>query len=197
MDKILAFEYIQKRLIEERMKDFLQPISEEDRQQVYKEFNRFKALKLLFFVAGASGKSEGNDNLLDTTFTSFTAYPQGPVDKDVYARMKGEARGEGLPSFIINNETGLKVREGINFDEIGNELGPEEMGILDRAIDKLLGYNREIVSYLSDKLNNISHKWTAWQVSFFLLRRNDNAEYIKMESGIIKSQCNAPMLYVL
>lgn len=147
LNKTGAFEYFVYKLIE-----WQKEVKKNDDPN---DIGILKALKLLFFVSAVDTNKKTTHSLLDTTFSNFCALPFGHVESDVYNAIKNKE----LDNLDINNYTSVFKNKLVFEDKIIKQL-------IDSSIEKLKGYNENLITYSSFDLVELSHKWYSWKYFF-------------------------------
>lgn len=119
------------------------------------EFTTLSILKLLFFVVGSSCSSDKPG--LTVVFNSFAAMPYGPVELEVYERLKAD----GLEYFTITKDGMTRKKELPK-----SIIEPETYRLLSEEVDKLLERNPDILDYPPFDLVYLSHRWSCWQLCY-------------------------------
>lgn len=123
---------------------------------------------MLFFVVAANA-TEASHELLDV-FNRFYALPYGPVEMDVYEKMKEnkfrKIKFEGNVCLIKNRH--FVPEENIS----------DKYKAIDAAVSGLRKINKNFVMLTSSELVKISHRWSAWSdamdVAVFLGKNSMN-----------------------
>lgn len=119
-----------------------------------RSFSKLQLQKLLFLASSIGATSEEH-KMLDI-FDRFYALMYGPVEMDIYDMMQTNTfphlMFDGSSCYFKNNIEELETPE-------------DDKQIIDSAINKLREKNEEYVILSPFKLVEITHGWTAWQVS--------------------------------
>ncbi len=148
-DKILAFEYLVKLLLDWNG-------VEDPQSGRVTPFSHLKVLKLLFLVSAVEA-DKTNNGLLDL-FDDFVAMPYGPVESEIY-------------NAILNNKTtyytftqnGLEQKTpDINFDNLDADIKSRILS----SVNRLRKYNSKLVTCKPFELVDITHKWSCWSIAY-------------------------------
>ncbi len=136
--KLDSFEYVLSWILALRGSDGLTMIS---------------ALKLLFFVVGASCGYE--DRGLTAVFNRFVAMPYGPVEMDVYIAMQQKK----LPRYLVTAES-VRLERGLPYGDGVDRASTDE------SLEYLLRESPDILRYAPFDLVNLSHRLSCWRDSY-------------------------------
>lgn len=135
------------------------------------DFNILKLIKLHFFIVAIN--SEKDKTLLD--LNEFWAMPYGPVETNVYSRIRNDKNFE---EFILSNEKILFLGKK---PEINTQL---EDKITD-SIHLLLELEPRLLSADAGTLVELTHKWNCWRKNYSLARAKNTYSSIIPKEDII------------
>lgn len=125
------------------------------------DFSVLKLIKLHFLVSTID--SAKNDNLLNE-FT-FYAMPYGPVETDIYSRIKDNPN---FTSFSVDNfKSNFR-----NDNYIGNWENINLISTIDQSILKLRDIDDNLINADAGSLVELTHKWNSWKSTYLEARKN-------------------------
>lgn len=149
--KLEAFHYILTKFVT-RQKE-LTPASSD--MEVFNSFSNKRLMKLLYLLCLESVHPERSDKGLFNIFDNMIAYPNGPVEQDVY---------DGLG--LID---GVKCQDGkfIELPYLDNKtLKSEYSNMIDLAFDKLVNHLKGNSFSNTDYLINVVHSLYLWPKTY-------------------------------
>jgi uncharacterized phage-associated protein len=182
-NKYISYEYM--------LKNFLKWHNEEKGGD--NDISILKSLKLLFFTTAAMTKNGKKSLLLDTIFTSFSAMPYGHVESRVYDYIKSK-RGN-LDFYVIDNYC-VKVKEGVDINNLDLEMNVEVKKEIDASIDYLKQANSKLICLSAFELVELSHAWYSWKL-YFLKAKQEGSKSINIDADVIKSEDKIFSLQIL
>lgn len=161
-DKINAFEYIVYCLSE-----WFKNETNNDPS----DFSKLKLFKLHFFVCAVKS---ANQNDLLSLFDNFHALPYGPVESDVYDNLNNLV-------FYKIDRFGMTSKKS-DITDSSFKIESEIKEKIKKAIGELKAKNPKIVTYDAIRLVDISHKWTAWDITYkSALKKGCHSKLIPLE----------------
>lgn len=119
------------------------------------KLTRLRLQKILFFAAAINATDEAHP-LLDI-FDKFYAMPYGPVELDIYERMKNN----GFNHLYFH---GIECQSNFqNFDI--SSIDAQHRQDIDNAVKALKGVGFDYLSAPVYTLVEITHRWSAWQIA--------------------------------
>lgn len=146
-------------------------------------FTKLRLQKILFLVSARKATIE--KPALLSVFNSFYALPYGPVEMDIYESMKENTAFQHIcfndTDCICNNLTA----------EMFSTIKDEDKSLVE---DSIAEFKDMGVNYLTRpvfELVNISHQWTAWQVSMSVAKMLSSSKEEMSTESICNSRVKA------
>ena len=118
-----------------------------------------KFLKLVFFVSAARGKE--SYLIKEGVFNNFYALPLGPVESNVYEKIK---KGDFIT--FSNNKLNIVNPALHNIDNYSDDNN------LKKEFNELISINPKLIKLCSYDLVDLSHKWNSWETAFNIAKEN-------------------------
>lgn len=181
MDKIIAFEYVVKKLV-----DWYNEAEgiEGNRFPSDNDLSKLKLFKLHFFVSAVNA-SPVDANLLET-FDKFYAMPYGHVEGEIYNE-------QSFLRFFSTSSSSLSLKSNIVFDDEkmfecwADELLPEVRNQIDEAIKQIKEKNFGLIKYTAFELVDLSHEWQSWKIMFQLAQDNGRSS-LQIPTKLIQNE---------
>lgn len=130
------------------------------------DFSILKSLLLSTFVIQTNANTDDSCILITKVFNNFIVSPLAAYDKDVYKKIKNNE----LKTMVITH-----YETTINSELDITHLDPGIIKLIDKSINKLLDYNKDIIFYKSIILVEIIHMHNYWMKSYHKLREYINS----------------------
>ncbi|MDC7999743.1 DUF4065 domain-containing protein [Aequorivita todarodis] len=171
-EKILVFEYIIHKL-----KDWFVEVNALNSIGEFNNVNDFSILKVvkLHFLVIAVNSNE-NDLLLVNH--KFYAMPYGPVETDIYNRLKS---GQPFTEFSINN-----FKTAFNENSQLPNIAPNYSTQIKNSIEKLRTISPMLINSDAGYLVDLTHNWTSWKITYSKARHMGTFS-MPIESELIRN----------
>lgn len=151
--KIEIFEFIVHKL-----KDWFMERNRINSLEEFNQKNDFSTLKLLkFHFLVSSIESATNNNLLDEF--SFYAMPYGPVETDIYSRIKTNPE---FNSFSVDNFKSTFTSSNY----MGNWNDIRLINSIESSVSKLKEIDNSLINADAGSLVDLTHKWSSWKITY-------------------------------
>lgn len=124
------------------------------------DFSILKLIKLHFLVVTINSGKEGI--LLDEF--SFFAMPYGPVETDIYTRIK---TNPDFTSFTVNNFKSVFRDENY----LGEVIEKGIMDSIEKSIQRLKEVDDNLINADAGSLVELTHKWNSWRITYSEARK--------------------------